>query len=137
MLTLYLDNNVYHHMQKGYGQAGRLRELLDRETGHSGVTVVMSMENLNELIPLVSADTQQFSEKIHLLRSVVDWDRPLKLLNSLLVGDIRSFVTYGKGAVPCKAGHLRKIRAQLLVHDGKGLWKLEIRADQEAEIRAT
>lgn len=100
MLTLYLDNSVYHHMHKGYDRAGELRELVDRGTGCSGVTVVMSMENLSELIPLVLTDTRQFSEKIQLLRSIVDWDRPLKRLRLLLEEDIRSFARYGRGTTP-------------------------------------
>jgi hypothetical protein len=100
MLTLYLDNNVYHHMQRSYGDAVELKQLLERETRPKGIRTILSLANLCEFIPLGSKDGDEFKKKIQLLRSIVDWDLPLKPLRQLLTDDVRWFARYGKGTSP-------------------------------------
>jgi hypothetical protein len=94
--TLYLDNNVYDHMLKEYPSAGDLKRLLAGKERAKGTIVTMSLENLNEFIPLLSTDVEMFKDAVRLMKAIVDWDRPLKPLRYLLIEDVQSFARYGK-----------------------------------------
>jgi hypothetical protein len=97
---LYLDNNVYDHMLKGFPAAVRLRHLLEGAHRRKGLVVSMSLENVNEFIPLLDTDVRAFRTAINLLKDMVEWDQPLKPCKYLLLDDIRSFARYGKGTTP-------------------------------------
>lgn len=97
MLMLYLDNNVYDHMLRGYGDAAELRRLLVRPNRRTNVVAILSLTNLSECLPVVSQSPSALTERIRLIRDIVDWDYILKPVPQLLRDDVRHFARFGSG----------------------------------------